>query len=91
MRRRGAGSNLRIYLAGVKTALATRMAYRGDFFMSMLIMLLVEMGVPLITILIYKNGASFPAGACMKPCSSRVFLLAKGIAFPFFRDCLEHH
>ena len=85
MRRRGAGSNLRIYLAGVKTALATRMAYRGDFFMSMLIMLLVEMGVPLITILIYKNGASFPGWSMYEALLVQgVFLLAKGIAFPFF-------
>ena len=40
---------------GAKTALAG-MAYRGDFFMSMLIMLLVEMAAPVITILITKTG-----------------------------------
>lgn len=82
---RAGGNNLRIYLAGVKAALAARMAYRGDFFLSMLFMLLVEMGAPLITILIYRTGASFPGWNIYEALLVQgVFLLAKGIAFPFF-------
>ena len=50
----------KIYLHGMKTALASRMAYRADFFMSIFIMMIVEMFGPLITLLIYSNGASFP-------------------------------
>ncbi|HEY8344940.1 MAG TPA: ABC-2 family transporter protein [Bacillota bacterium] len=78
-------ANFRLYLQGVKVALASRMAYRGDFFMSMIIMLLVEMGAPLLTILIYHNGASFPGWTMYEALLIQgVFLLAKGIAFPFF-------
>ena len=78
-------ANFRLYLQGVKTALASRMAYRGDFFMSMIIMLLVEMGAPLLTILIYRNGASFPGWTMYEALLIQgVFLLAKGIALPFF-------
>ncbi|HEY8391752.1 MAG TPA: ABC-2 family transporter protein [Capillibacterium sp.] len=78
-------TNLRIYLAGVKTALASRMAYRGDYFLSILIMLLVEMAAPLITILIYENGASFPGWSMYEALLIQgVFLLGKGIAYPFF-------
>ncbi|HHW11493.1 MAG TPA: multidrug ABC transporter permease [Firmicutes bacterium] len=78
-------NNIRIYLQGAKTALATRMAYRADFFMSMLIMLLVEMTVPMITILIYQNGATFPGWDMYEALLIQgVFLLGKGIAAPFF-------
>jgi len=78
-------NNIRIYLVGAKTALASRMAYRGDFFMSMLIMLLVEMAAPVITILIYQNGATFPGWNMYEALLIQgVFLLGKGIAYPFF-------
>ena len=71
-----------LYLQGIKTALATRMAYRGDFFMSMLIMLLVELGAPFITFLIYGNGASFPGWTMYEVLLIQgVFLLARD-AFP---------
>ncbi|HEY8463766.1 MAG TPA: ABC-2 family transporter protein [Bacillota bacterium] len=53
--------------------------------MSMIIMLLVEMGAPLITFLVYHNGASFPGWTMYEALLIQgVFLLAKGIAFPFF-------
>lgn len=78
-------NNIRIYLVGAKTALASRMAYRADFFMSMLIMLLVEMAAPLITIMIYQNGATFPGWTMYEALLIQgVFLLGKGIAAPFF-------
>lgn len=76
---------LKIYLHGMKTALASRMAYRGDFIMSMLIMMIVELFGPLVTILIYHNGASFPGWEQHEVLLLQaVFLLSRGIAFPFF-------
>ncbi len=76
---------VRIHLQGIKTALASRMAYRGDFFMSTVIMLLEEMLAPLITILVYHNGASFPGWTMSEALLIQgIFLLARGIAFPFF-------
>ncbi len=76
---------IRIYLHGMKTSLASRMAYRTDFFMSMFIMMVVELGGPLVTVLIYDNGASFPGWQKHEVLLLQgVFLLSRGIAFPFF-------
>jgi ABC-2 type transport system permease protein len=76
---------IRIYLSGMKTAIASRMAYRADFFMSMFIMMIVELGGPLVTLLIYSNGASFPGWEQHEVLLLQgVFLLSRGIAFPFF-------
>jgi ABC-2 type transport system permease protein len=78
-------SNVRIHLQGIKTALASRMAYRGDFFMSIIIMLFEEMLIPLITILVYNNGASLPGWDMYEVLLIQsIFLLARGIAFPFY-------
>ncbi len=78
-------SAVRIHLQGIKTALASRMAYRGDFFMSIIIMLFEEMLAPMITILVYHNGASFPGWTMYEALLIQgIFLLARGIAFPFF-------
>jgi ABC-2 type transport system permease protein len=76
---------IRIHIQGIKTALAVRMAYRADFFISAFIMLLVEFLTPLVTYLIYKNGASLPGWSMYEVLLIQgIFLLARGIAFPFF-------
>lgn len=76
---------IKIYFHGMKTSLASRMAYRGDFFMSMIIMMVVELFGPLVTLLIYHNGASFPGWERHEVLLLQgTFLLSRGIAFPFF-------
>lgn len=76
---------MRIHLQGIKTALAVRMAYRGDFFMSAFIMLVVEFFSPLVTYLIYRNGASLPGWSMYEVLLIQsIFLLSRGISFPFF-------
>lgn len=76
---------VRIHLHGIKTSLASRMAYRADFFMSIAIMLIVELLTPLVTYLVYQNGASFPGWTLYEAMLIQgIFLLARGIAFPFF-------
>lgn len=78
-------SSLACYAAVIKTKFAARMAYRADFFISLFMMLIGDMMVPLITLLIYKSGASFPGWALHEVILIQaVFTLAKGIAFPFF-------
>ncbi|UZQ85674.1 ABC transporter permease [Thermoclostridium stercorarium] len=78
-------SALGVYLQGMKTALASRMAYRGDFIMSMFIMMVVEFAGPVITLIIYKNGASFPGWSQYEVLLLQgIFLLSRGISFPFF-------
>lgn len=75
----------KIHLQGIKAALSTRMAYRFDFILSMLIMLLVELVAPLITLLIYNSGSSIPGYTIYQALLIQgVFLLSRGVSFPFF-------
>jgi ABC-2 type transport system permease protein len=76
---------LRAYAEIVKTSLSSRMAYRGDFWISSLMTIAGELVVPLLTFLIYRTGASFPGWSLNEVLLIQsVFLLSKGIAFPFF-------
>lgn len=78
-------TSIRIHLQGIKVALATRMTYRSDFFISVFIMLLIELFSPIVTLLIYQNGASFPGWTIYEALLIQgVFLLSRGIACPFF-------
>lgn len=76
---------LRMYGMGVKVSVASRMAYRADLFISMTIMLIVEMAVPMITWSIYSNGAAIPGWTMHEALLIQaVFMLARGVAFPTF-------
>jgi ABC-2 type transport system permease protein len=78
-------SSLHVYLISLKNALSQRMVYRGDFFISSVIALLFEFIVPIITLLIYYSGSSFPGWSMNEALLLQaIFLCAKGIAFPFF-------
>jgi ABC-2 type transport system permease protein len=74
-----------MYLMAFKNTLASRLAYRVDFFISVFIMLVFEMIIPFTTFLIYRSGAGFPGWQFYEVfLVQAVFLLAKGITFPFF-------
>ena len=76
---------VKIYLIAFKNALASRMAYRVDLFFSALIMLVFEMIIPFVTFLIYETGAGFPGWEFHEVLLIQgVFLLSKGITYPFF-------
>jgi ABC-2 type transport system permease protein len=78
-------STLACGIAVMKTKFAERMAYRGDFFISVFMMLIGDMMIPLITLLIYRSGAAFPGWTLEEAIMIQaVFTLSKGIAFPFF-------
>ncbi len=51
---------IKIYLVCLRTAFSQALAYRTDFLMGSLITLLSNILFPLVTVLIYANGASFP-------------------------------
>jgi len=62
-----------------------RASYRGDFLFGMMVTLLFESVVPLVTVLIYGTGSSFPGWSMPQALLLQgVFLLARGIAFPCF-------
>lgn len=52
--------HIKMYFACVRTAFAQAAAYRADFIMGSFITLLSNVLFPLVTILIYANGAEFP-------------------------------
>lgn len=52
--------HIKMYFACVRTAFAQAAAYRTDFIMGSFITLLSNILFPLVTVLIYANGAEFP-------------------------------
>lgn len=76
---------VRTFFSIMKTVIAARMSYRADFFISAIMVFVGEMIIPLITILIYQTGASFPGWSMAEVLLIQgVFMLAKGVAFPLF-------
>lgn len=51
---------IRIYLACLKTAYSRAAAYRSNFILGNLMTLFSNVLIPLVTVLVYSNGASFP-------------------------------
>jgi ABC-2 type transport system permease protein len=69
----------------VKVSFAARAAYRGDFLLSLLVTILFEAVTPLVTVLIYGSGASFPGWSMGEALLIQaIFLVARGIAYPGF-------
>ena len=78
-------STLRLYAVALKNTLAARLVYRVDFLISALVMLVFELIIPLATFLIYRTGGGFPGWSFQEVLLVQaVFLLAKGVTFPFF-------
>lgn len=70
---------------GMKSAFASRMAYRLDFFISLLIMIANVLLGPLLTLLIYTGGASFPRYTIYEALLIQgTFYIATGIASVLF-------
>ncbi|MBN1412904.1 MAG: ABC-2 family transporter protein [Spirochaetales bacterium] len=75
--------NVRIYIQAFKLAFARRMAYRGDFLFSCVLTLLYESVIPLVTVLIYGSGYSFPGWGFYEVLAIQsAFMLARGLAYP---------
>lgn len=76
---------LTCWSAVMKVKLAEMMAYRSHFMLSVLLLIVGDLVVPLVTLLVYRSGASFPGWTLYEALLVQaVFVLAKGIAFPFF-------
>ncbi|TFE29427.1 ABC transporter permease [Cohnella luojiensis] len=69
----------------LRTKVAEQMAYRSHFFLSVILLIAGDLLVPMITLLVYRSGASFPGWSMHEALLIQgVFGLAKGIAFPLF-------
>jgi ABC-2 type transport system permease protein len=78
-------SVIKILGFAAQVSMAERLAYRGDFFLNLLMSVLFEMVTPLVTVLIYRSGSSFPGWTVGEALLIQaIFLMARGIAFPCF-------
>ncbi|MDA3850830.1 MAG: ABC-2 family transporter protein [Spirochaetaceae bacterium] len=74
-----------VYIQGIKTAIASRMAYRTDYFIGITVMLIWEMVVPMVVFLIYRSGVAFPNWNIYEVLLIQgIFMIAKGISYPCF-------
>lgn len=72
---------LRIYLTCIKISISKAVAYRADFIMSTVFTLLSNVFFPLVTIVIYANGMSFPGWTVWEVLALQsIFSMSKGIA-----------
>jgi len=72
---------IKIYLVSLKNSFAARMAYRSDFFFCCVLILVSEMLIPLMTMLIYSTGASFPGWNLAEIMVLQgIFMLARSVA-----------
>ena len=73
--------HLQMYGVCVRTSLSEALAYRVDFILSSIITILSNILFPLVTILIYANGASFPGWTMWEVLLIQsVYSMANGIA-----------
>lgn len=78
-------SNIITYFSCVKIAVAKALAYRSSFFFSMFITILSNTLMPLITLLIYRQGASFPGFSIWEVLLLQsVYLMSLGISSLIF-------
>jgi ABC-2 type transport system permease protein len=76
---------LRIFAVAAKNNLAARMAYRGDFFVGITINVLGELLLPLLTVLIYRSGASFPGWSLYEAMMLQgIFMMSTGLSYALF-------
>ena len=74
------GSVLRVIYSALKAEIAGLMAYRADFFLSVVLIFIGELIFPMITLLIYSSGASFPGWDLHQVLLLQgIFLLSKGV------------
>lgn len=80
---------LRIYKESIKIAFAGALAYRFDFILSTFVTLIGNILFPLVTILIYSSGASFPDWSLYEVLLIQsIFTISTGIASMLFNGVL---
>jgi ABC-2 type transport system permease protein len=78
-------SSIEVLTEALKREIASRMAYRTDFFINAGMSLLTDLVMPAITLLIYQSGGSFPGWTLYEALLIQgIFSTARGIAFTVF-------
>ena len=75
----------RIYSVSMANNIKSRLSYRVDFILSMILMVIGEMLLPLFTLLIYQTGASFADWNFYEAMLIQsVFMMSTGVSYAFF-------
>lgn len=78
---------IKMYLACAHTAFSRAAAYRADFLLGSIITLLSNILFPLVTVLIYSNGATFPGWTMWEVLLIQsVYSMSTGVAAMFFNS-----
>ncbi|MHC1694087.1 MAG: ABC transporter permease [Eubacteriales bacterium] len=76
---------LRLFIQMSKISVSSAFAYRANFFVNLSISVLSNLLVPLVTILIYRSGASFPGWTFHEALLIQAaFMLCTGVCAPVF-------
>ena len=76
---------LSLFFRSIRASVAGRIAYRGDFIISLFVTLLFELVTPFITLLVYGTGSAFPGWTLEEALVLQaVLLISRGIAYSFF-------
>jgi ABC-2 type transport system permease protein len=76
-----------VYGQYIRIAFSTSAAYRLDFFFTQIITLVSSLLIPLLTVLIYANGAKIPGWSFQEALLLQsVFMLCTGVCAPFFNN-----
>lgn len=80
---------IKLYRLAVRVSFSSAMAYRANFIMESIITLLANIVLPLVTILIYHSGASFPGWGIYEVLMIQsLFTVATGISNMLFSGIL---
>lgn len=78
-----------VYRECIRISFASAAAYRTNFVLSSIIMLVSNLFLPLLTVIIYESGASFPGWNVWEVLLIQsVFTMANGVASMFFNGVL---
>lgn len=80
---------LSVYMKAFKISLAQRMAYRLDFFISAIVMMLSDFLIPLVSLFVYQSGVGFPGWSFYDILLLQsTYAVIKGFANPFFASAI---
>lgn len=78
-------SNIQLWLKSASLAYSNRMAYRGEFFISLVSMFILEMGSPIMAVLIYANTPGFQGWSLYQVLLLQgIFVMMRGLSFMSF-------
>lgn len=78
-------STIKIFLLSAKLSFARRMAYRADFLLCFIVMMITEFALPIFGLVIYKRGSSFPGWTLDEYLLIQgIYMFSRGVTYTLF-------